>query len=112
MIVIKIYINSITKLIQGFSVKGHTNKAPLGYDIYCAGISALANSVVLSLRDYLKLSIDSEGTDGNVYCMINSDSNEVTEGIFQTMIVGFKEIQKLIPDIIKIEMKSIIWQKI
>lgn len=107
MIVIKIFTNSDTGLIQGFSVKGHTNKAPLGYDIYCAGISALANSVVISLRDYLKLSIDSEGTDGNVYCMINSNPNEVTEGIFWTMIIGFKEIQKLVPDVIKIEKKNI-----
>ena len=107
MIVIKIYTNKNSNLIQGFSVKGHTNKAPLGYDIYCAGISALANSVVLSLRDYLKLSIDSEGTDGSVYCMINSDSNEITEGIFQTMIIGFKEIQRLIPDVINIEIKNI-----
>lgn len=107
MIVIKIYINVDSKLVQGFSIKGHTNKAPLGYDIYCAGISALANSVVLSLRDYFKLSINSEGTDGNVYCMLNSNPNEITEGIFKTMIIGFKEIQKLVPDVIKIEKKNI-----
>ena len=107
MIVIKIYINKDTNLIQGFSVKGHTNKAPLGYDIYCAGVSALAQSVVLSLRDYLNLECDIESGEGNIYCMINSIPSEISEGIFQTMVIGFREIQKLIPDIIKLEIKNI-----
>ncbi len=33
--------------IQGFSVEGHAGFAPEGEDIYCAGVSAIAQTTLL-----------------------------------------------------------------
>ena len=39
--------------IQGFSVEGHAGFAPEGEDIYCAGVSAIAQTTLLGLIKHL-----------------------------------------------------------
>ena len=49
MIVAEIYKDKSGKM-SGFSISGHANTAPHGYDIYCAGVSTLTQSALLCIK--------------------------------------------------------------
>ncbi len=102
MIQAEIYKQADGKMI-GFSVKGHANTAPKGYDIYCAGVSALTQSAFICVRDYLKLDFNSDFADGKLMMKLKTPANDLTEAVFQTMLTGLREMEKIAPKIIKLK---------
>lgn len=50
---------------NGFRIEGHANYAPSGYDIVCAGVSALVDGVITACNDF-ELWIEVKQEDGLV----------------------------------------------
>ena len=89
--------------ITGFSIKGHSGSAPKGQDIYCAGVSTLSDSTYLCIENYLKREIIGESSDGKLVLKLKTSPDEITEAVFQTLLIGLKEIEKLVPNLLKVK---------
>ena len=101
MIKAEIYKQADGKII-GFSVKGHANTAPRGFDIYCAGVSTLSQSAFLCVRDHLKRDFDADFAHGKLMMKLKEPADNMTEAVFQTMLIGMRELEKIAPQILKI----------
>ena len=104
MIVAEIYKQADGKII-GFSVDGHANTAKRGFDIYCAGASMMSQSTFLCLRDHLKRDFTWDAAHGRLMVRLKDAPDDLTEATFQTMLIGMKELEKLAPQIVKVEEK-------
>ncbi len=101
MIVAEIYTQSDGK-ICGFSIDGHANTAPRGQDIYCAGVSTLSQSAYICIQKYLKREIEGDAASGRLMLKLKTPADEITEAVFQTMLIGLREIEKLVPQAMKV----------
>ena len=94
MIIIEI-INKDGK-IKKFKVTGHAGLALSGQDIVCAGISAIVQTAIIGLDEYLKTDFDCKQSEGRLEVNINKP-DEHTEIILMTMYYGLREIEKIYP---------------
>ena len=88
--------------IIGFTILGHSGTAPRGHDIYCAGVSSLSQSAYLALVKHLKRGVKFAQASGNFAVKLDEEPDELTEAVFQTMLLGLYEIEKLRPDALKV----------
>ena len=88
--------------ITGFSIDGHANAAPRGQDIYCAGVSTVTQSAYLCIVQHLKRDIDGESSGGHLMLKLKTPPDDLTEAVFQTMLIGLREIEKLAPQSLKV----------
>lgn len=92
--------------LTGFEAQGHTGSAEEGNDVVCAAISALTQSALMGIREYLKLACAYEIADGYIYCMLPEDTFEEdwreAEIILETMAMGLRSIADTYGDYIKI----------
>ncbi|MGE5582097.1 MAG: ribosomal-processing cysteine protease Prp [Bacillota bacterium] len=90
----------------GFTCSGHAEYAGKGYDIVCAGISALTHSAVLALERLtnLKLNIEQNNRNGYLECdwFNQKEDSERASVIIQVMLIGLYEIQRQYPDYLKV----------
>ena len=104
MVVAEIY-KQADGLTVGFSVDGHAGKGGHGFDIHCAGVSSLSQAAFLCIRDHLKRDFTWDAAHGRLMMRLKSPPDELTEAVFQTMIVGIREIEKLAPRLVKVTEK-------
>ena len=102
MIVAEIYKRDNGKIF-GFSMDGHSNSAKHGYDIYCAAASMISSSVFLCFRDYLKHDFEWDAAHGRLMIKLKDEPDDVTEAVFQTLLIGMREVEKQAPKIVKVE---------
>ena len=101
MIKVKIFRNSTGK-INGFKVTGHADTAPHGQDIVCAGVSALTQTAILGVAKHLRREVEYVVKSGNLILNLLSEPDELTDAIFETMLLGLVEIEKINSKNIKI----------
>ena len=101
MITVKIQENVDGKVI-GYKIEGHSNLAPRGFDIVCAGISTLAQSTLYGLRDYLRHRVEYDIDDGKFEVKLKSIPDVCSEAILRTMILGLEEFATKAPQIVTI----------
>ena len=101
MIQIKIMRNS-SQAIVGFSVNGHAGAAPRGYDIVCAGVSALTQAAVLGLERHLGRSFQLVIAEGNLELELADNPDALTNAVLETMFIGLTEIAKINPRSVRI----------
>ncbi|MBQ4404753.1 MAG: ribosomal-processing cysteine protease Prp [Selenomonadaceae bacterium] len=104
MIVAEIYKHSDGKII-GFSLDGHSNQGKHGHDIYCAAASMISSSVFVCLRDYLKRDFEWDAAHGRLMVKLNDAPDDLTEVAFQTFLIGMREVEKQVPQIVKVTEK-------
>ncbi|MBR2518369.1 MAG: ribosomal-processing cysteine protease Prp [Selenomonadaceae bacterium] len=106
MIVAEIY-KQADGLIVGFSVDGHADGGGgRGFNIHCAGVSSLSQAAFLCVRDHLKRDFDWDAAHGRLMLRLKTPPDELTEAVFQTMIIGLREIEKLAPQFVKVTEKN------
>ena len=88
--------------VLGFTIIGHSNSAPKGQDIYCAGVSALSQAAYLCLENIYKYNFVSYCDSGKLHLKLIDRPDDITEAIFNTMITGLTEISKLVPTTVSI----------
>lgn len=103
---IKAEIFSKDDKIIGFSINGHSGAAPKGKDIYCAAVSTLSDTTYISVTEYLKRDVEGEAADGKLSLKLKTPPDELTEAVFQTMLIGLREIERLVPKFVKVIVKK------
>ena len=104
MIVAEIYTQADGK-ICGFSIDGHSNTAPRGFDIYCAGVSTVSQAAYICLDEHLHKDFAGDFGSGKLALMLRTPPDERTEAVFQTMLIGIREIEKIAPQAVKLIVK-------
>ena len=94
MIIIEII--KIDGKIKKIKVTGHAGIAHKGQDIVCAGVSAIVQTAIIGLGEYLKADFDCKQSEGNLEVKLNKP-DEYTETILMTMYYGLSEIEKIYP---------------
>lgn len=87
---------------SGFTVTGHSGTAERGRDIVCAGVSALTQTALLGIMEYLHREVDYDVASGKLSVRLKSAPDDLTEAILQSMLLGLTEIQKLSPEAVHI----------
>ena len=97
---IQVIINRHNDKIKSFRISGHAENGPYGYDLVCAGVSAVsfgAVNAVLSLCD-ISLEIDQADDGGYLQVTIPNDSadeeREKAELILDAMVVSLQTIER------------------
>lgn len=80
--------------IEGFSIKGHAGAGAYGEDIVCSAVSALAQSVILSLVQHLHSNVDYDVKSGCLKLQLKDSPSDLTEAVFSVAVLGFAEIEK------------------
>lgn len=81
---------------RGFVVSGHAEYAENGYDIVCAGVSALTFTCINSMDELLgidmNVSVDEES--GLISCIFNNVMSEKALLLFESMLIGLRDIEE------------------
>lgn len=95
--------------IVAFEISGHAGYADNGFDIVCAGVSALAINTINSIEQLAKYKpiIDiEEDLGGFLYCEVLYDlapkQKEMTEILLNSLVIGLTDLQESYPDFIEI----------
>ena len=88
--------------VSGFTVAGHSGTAERGQDIVCAGVSALTQTALLGMMEYLHREVDYDIASGKLSVRLKGVPDDLTEAILQSMLLGLAEIQKLSPEAVRI----------
>lgn len=104
MIVAEIYTQTDGK-IAAFVLRGHSETNVHGYDIYCAQVSMLSQSAYLGIRQYLNRDAATENHEhGGLGVELKESPDELTEAVFQTMLIGLREVEKVAPQVVNVQM--------
>lgn len=94
MIIIKVYSNEI-------KVRGHANYAPHGQDIVCAGVTALTQTLVESLKTLTGNEIKYDMSPGRVDIEIENP-DEDAQLLMDSFLVGVRLIADEFPENIRV----------
>lgn len=104
MIVAEIYTQSDGK-IAAFVLRGHSSFGGHGYDVYCAEVSVLSQSAYFAIRQYLNREVAVENHEhGGLGVELKDAPDDLTEAVFQTMLIGLRHVAEVAPEVVRIEM--------
>lgn len=89
-------------------ISGHSGYGQNGFDIVCAGISALTQTLILSITRLIKIKQNVIRKDGLLKTEIilketDTEQNSKLILILETLLIGLLEINKEYPGSVKIE---------
>lgn len=87
----------------GYMITGHANYDEYGYDIVCAGISSLTQSIAIALNKYSKAEVR-HTKNGMVVDIGKKD--EISKILLDTLRMGLLEIEKEYPNHIQVQIKK------
>jgi uncharacterized protein YsxB (DUF464 family) len=79
------------RTITGFRISGHSGYSEEGSDIVCSAVSALAQTALLGLMEYLPGQVEYQMDDGFLSVQVLKDSPQ-GQVILKTMVLGFRQI--------------------
>jgi uncharacterized protein YsxB (DUF464 family) len=103
--------------INGFHITGHARYADHGSDIVCAGVSAVAQTAVLGLRQVAGIPVQVDEGPGKLDCTVleftqsgaQPNPGETAEAvrqkaqaILEAMVVGLRDIEKDYPKHVRV----------
>lgn len=90
-----------------FKVEGHSTLGKKGNNILCAGVSSLAQGIILGLTVILKLDIKLKKEEGFIECSIPQElsdrDKERVNLLIMTMIVAFEDFKIQYPSELDIQ---------
>jgi len=103
MIVAEIYKQKGGKIV-GFVLRGHSEVGGgHGYNIRCAEASALSQTAYLGIKKYLNRAVAIDNHEhGGLGIELKDAPDELTEAIFQTMLIGLKSVEEIAPTVVKV----------
>lgn len=103
MIVAEIYTQRDGK-IAAFVLRGHSSVGGHGYDVYCAEVSVLSQSAYFAIRQYLNRDVAVENHEhGGLGVELKDAPDDLTEAVFQTMLIGLRHVAEVAPEVVRIE---------
>lgn len=109
---IKVEICRRDQEIISFEISGHANSGPYGYDIVCAGVSAVSFGAVNAAMKLSGLTLSiTQGDGGYLYVKIPKTASleqlEKVRLIFEAMVISLETIEREYSKFIEIEEVSI-----
>ena len=100
--------------MAGFEAGGHAGaKRVRGYDLVCCAVSALTQTGVNALCQVAGITPEVEVRDGYLKCILPEGMDEKTSEsaqiVLRTIMTGLTDIQKIYPNLIRIQQKE--WRK-
>lgn len=86
---------------DGISVSGHAGYAPAGQDIVCAGVSALTQTLIGSIKDLTSDKIKYKISPGGVEILYGNLS-EKSRTLVDSFFIGILQIADEYPDNVRI----------
>ncbi len=103
---IEVIITYQDEWIQSFSVTGHAAFAPEGKDIYCSGVSAVAQTALMGLIKNLSQPPGYQVEKGCLKCELSasmdSKDREIAQVILSTMETGLLAMQEAYHGYVKV----------
>lgn len=91
----------------GLTIAGHAGYADRGEDIVCAGVSALAETLLIGLRQVARIKPTVTRQDGYVDVRLppslTGDAAFAAATILQTTIAGLRDLARSYPDYVQFE---------
>jgi len=85
-------------LVEGFEVSGHSGFGPYGSDIVCAGVSALTQTAIKSLKQLAGASPDLKIKEGFMACHLpEGGGGSQAQLLVEAMVLGLKDIAESYP---------------
>lgn len=98
---IDVQVRRVHGRVTGFTVHGHAGYAPRGEDIVCAAVSALTDTVTLSLLRLAGVAVRVEAREGHLACslpeVLEDDAAERADLLINTLLLGVEEIARAYP---------------
>lgn len=91
--------------ITGFSISERQSKPVDEFKIYRASIWALTKAAVTCVKDYLKRDATVKADPRRLMINLKAAPDNVTEAVFQTALIGLREIEKQVPQIVQVNEK-------
>lgn len=106
---VKVVIFYQDEYITGFTVKGHAGYADAGYDIYCAGISAITQTALAGLLKHMKTKPDFSVKKGDLRVKLPHNLDEEdrykAQIILSTMEAGLSSLKEAYRDYVQLEIR-------
>lgn len=106
MIVVAVERDGAGRVI-GLTVNGHAGHAQYGEDIVCAGVSALAQTAVIGLRQVAGVEHQARSEDGFLECRLLAGASgaalDRAQAILETIVLGLKDIQQTYPKYVRVQ---------
>jgi len=88
--------------ITGLSISERNGKVADEFEIYRAGIWALSKAAVACVKDFLKRDAAVEVKPRKLAIDLKTAPDDVTEAVFQTALIGLREIERQAPQIVQV----------
>lgn len=108
---IEVIIYEEDNQLVAFEISGHANSGPYGYDLVCAGVSAVSFGAVNAVFELceIDLEVDQAGEGGYLHVSIPTKyplaQRQKAQLIFEAMIVSLQTIEREYSKFIKIQRK-------
>lgn len=104
---IRVKVHGSPQRVAGLTVEGHAGYADKGEDIVCAGVSALAETAVIGLRQVAGIKPAVTRQDGYLDVRLptglSAQAAAAAETILRTTIAGLRDIAKSYPEYVNFE---------
>lgn len=110
MIVLKVFRDNNNK-ITAFELSGHAESGPYGYDLVCAGVSAVSFGTVNAIDSLSKVDLKIEQADEGGYLhvslprYIHHELHDKAQLLLEGMIISLQTIELEYSQFIKIDSK-------
>lgn len=107
MITVKLFKNNND--ITAFEISGHANSGPYGYDLVCAGVSAVSFGAVNAIIELCQIEpIIEQGREGGYLhvtlpAQVEEEMHVNTQLILRTMIISLETIEREYKQFIQIK---------
>ena len=95
--------------ISAFTISGHANSGPYGYDLVCAAVSAVTFGAVNTVLELAKINLEIDQAGEGGYLAVNlppngtSDQKQKAQLIFEAMLVSLETIEREYSQFIQIK---------
>lgn len=91
--------------VHGFSIRERKGKTVNEFEIYRAGVWSMVKAAFSCVKDYLKRDLQFKSASRRLEMHLKSAPDVETEAVFQTMLIGLREVEKLAPQIVQVNEK-------
>lgn len=105
---IRVTVNRSDNQITSFELSGHADSGPYGYDLVCAGVSAVSIGTVNAVTELcnINLEIEQEADGGYLHVklpeQLNPEIMDKVQLLFDGMVLSLKSIELEYSEFIKI----------
>ena len=107
--IIACFLKKDNKIVT-FNIEGHSNYAEAGSDIVCSAVSAISITTINGITDVLKIKPRQFMEDGYLNLSLQGnlpDEIERCQVLLETMLLGFKSLEKNYGDYIKVIVEEV-----